>query len=226
MFWHFVRVLFCLIFKDFGRCLLHFLLYFFNCFLCVFALFLFFWCVFWVFCSRFFVSFLTFFTCFFDVVLRSGKGARGGTDPPKGIRRRASNARVSLFPEAPHFLPNSALLGAVAGAGARQNLSNKKNVLSLFFVFFCVVKFFCFFTNQQKKHAIRKIARKNNKQKKTKKLKKTMQKSAWHIVFCFSTSKNAVAQTRGYLGGSFQNGTSNARQKIAKRAEKHVQQNS
>jgi len=73
---------------------------------------------------------------------------------------------------APQCLPNFARFGAVAGAGARQNFSNKKNALSFFLFFICVFKFFLFFRNQQKKHLQAEKLKKNKKHKKTKKSKK------------------------------------------------------
>jgi len=73
---------------------------------------------------------------------------------------------------APQCLPNFARFGAVAGAGARQNFSNKRNALSFFLFFICVFKFFLFFYESAKNNMQAEKLKEKQETKKNKKSKK------------------------------------------------------
>jgi len=91
---------------------------------------------------------------------------------------------------APQFGPNFARFGAVAAAGARQNLSNNKNVLSFFFVFIFVFKFFLFFYESAKNNMQSEKLKEKHETKKTKKLKKHEANISCKTNFLFAPSKH------------------------------------
>ena len=109
------------------------------CLTSCFVVFLHFFCVFGfvlrVIFSHCLLSCLTFFLWFLGLVLRSGKGARGGTDPQMGYAGGLV-FYMNSGSGGPAMCTKLCWLGAVAGAGARQHFFKQNNVLFFFSVFF------------------------------------------------------------------------------------------
>ena len=153
------------------------------------------------------------FTWFFDVVLRPGKGPRGGTDPQRGYPGGLVALRIRGFCVPAVF---AELWTARRSRRSRCSTTFFKQTRALSF-FHCFFKFWiysCFFKNQQKMSCKQK---KEKETQQTKNTKKTQQNKENTATF-FSFQSMRFATSRGDPRGSSQNGTSHARENTRKKS--------
>ena len=187
----------------------------------VLAVVLLFWPLFLVFFCRVLLSFLTLFTCFFDVVLRSGKGARGGTDPQRGY----AGGLLCLWYS--WILGPRNVCRTLPGSAQSQeplldNFFQTKKCVKFFLVFIYVFKLFLFFYESAKNGMHTEKCKETQQTKKTEKTQKNEAK----ISYMFFSFQNVRFVFDGGIRGV---ASKTARQMHAKttgkRADNNVQQN-